>query len=388
MLLAAAAQGSSTHERAFIPPVRAPPVRSPPRVGEVPNSAYRPNNVRPAGVGEVGSGALTGVAGAGRGTAPESTTPFKSEEGFYARNKELIDKALESVEQVFDLLSNIVDLAGGDDDDEDDDSSSSTIPLTEPTQVSSTSDGATNSTANFILNQNNVTYTFTSDPRLISLDVVAEMSGPTPNRLSFQQDLFTAEEYGMFVESPVCFYANIERMYSSAAAEAASASASDASSPITSASPSATDSPSDEEATSCIDIGIGAPVCTAIAGSPQWTSSQASSISSLWAYQLPNQLWSAHFATPTAVAGEVTATATSTTSCPALDGGDGGPVTSYRELKVRGGGEGATGTSSGGAEAPVETSSEVVNGVERLVGGLERTWWAGIGVLVLGGFMM
>lgn len=316
--------------------------------------------------------------------------PFKSEEGFYARNKELIDKALESVEQVFDLLGNIVDLAGGDEEDEDDDSSSSTPPIPGPTQVTSTSDGATNSTANFILHQNNVTYTFTSDPRLISLDVVAEMSGPTPNRLSFQQDLFTAEEYGMFVDSPVCFYANIEQMYSSAAAEAASASASasDASSSTTSPPPSATDSPSDEAATSCIDIGIGAPVCTAIAGSPQWTSSQASSISSLWAYQLPDQLWSAHFATPTAVSGEVTATATSTTSCPALDGGDGGPVTSYRELKVRGEGEGATGTSSGGDTAPVETASEVVNGVGRAIGGLGRAQWAGIGVVVLGGFMM
>lgn len=215
ILLAAAAQGSSIRERAFIPPVRAPPVRAPPRVGEVSNSPYRPNNARPVGVGDVGDGALTGIAGAGRGTAPESTTPFRSEEGFYARNKELIDKALESVEQVFDLLSNIVDLAGGDDEDEDD-SSSSTPPFPKPIQVSSISDGATNSTANYILNQNNVTYTFTSDPRLISLDVVAEMSGPTPNRLSFQQDLFTAEEYGMFVDSPVCFYANIEQMYSQA----------------------------------------------------------------------------------------------------------------------------------------------------------------------------
>lgn len=374
LLLTAAVNGASVRERAAIPPVRAPP-----KIGETPNSPYHPNAVHPPEAPGAGNGALTGAAAAGRGTAPESTTPFKSEEGLYARNKELIDKALESIEDVFDLLGDIVDLIGGDDDDDEADEDEPSTPRPpKPTQVSSTSDGATNSTANYILSQNNVTYTFFSDPRLISQDVVAEMSGPFPNRLSFQEDLFTAEEYSLFVNSPVCFYANIERMYSSASAEAASASTLS-----TTAAPSATQSPSssDEDNTSCVDIGVGPTVCTAIPGSPQWTSSQASEISSLWAYQLPDQLWSAHFATPTAVSGEVTATATSTTSCPAFDGGEGGPVTSYRELKVRGGDN--TETETSGGDGAVETSTEVANAAGKMSGGMRSGWWL-VGIVAWG----
>jgi hypothetical protein len=45
-------------------------------------------------------------------------------------------------------------------------------------------------------------------------------------------------------------------------------------------------------------------------------------------------LWSAHFATPTAVSGEITATATSITTCSALDGRV-DVVTKYRELQIK-----------------------------------------------------
>ncbi|KAM0717985.1 hypothetical protein Q7P37_006317 [Cladosporium fusiforme] len=138
LLLTAAVHGASVRERAAIPPVRAPP-----KIGETPNSPYHPNAVHPPEALGAGNGALTGAAAAGRGTAPESTTPFKSEEGFYARNKELIDKALESVEDVFDLLGDIVDLIGGDDDDDEADEDDPSTPRPpKPTQVSSTSDGA------------------------------------------------------------------------------------------------------------------------------------------------------------------------------------------------------------------------------------------------------
>jgi hypothetical protein len=330
VLLAAAAHGATIQERAIVP-FRAPKVPERPEFIS-PGSA---GGVRPhIGSGASDAGAWAGIAAGGRGTAPESTTPFQP--GFYERNKELIEKAVEVIGQVYDVLSNVVDLVGGNDDDQDDiekwQPTNTLPPSIKPTQVASTSDGATNSTANYIVSQNNVTYTFFSDPRLMSKDVVAEMADSSFNRLSSYQDLFTQGEYSMFLNDPICFYANIESMYLNASASA-EVEASITPSPTQSLARRQT---SDDESTSCEDLGIAgvSQVCTAVPGSPQWTSSQASEISSLWAYQLPDQLWSAHFATPTAASGEVTATATSTTSCPAFDGRE-GVVTRYRELQIR-----------------------------------------------------
>jgi len=351
VLLAAVAHGATIQERAIVP-FRAP------KVPERPNfiSTGSAGGVRPhIGSGASGVGGWAGIAAGGRGTALETTTPFQP--GFYERNKELIEKAVEAIGQVYDVLSNVIDLAGGNDDEEDDTEKwqpTNTLPSSiKPTQVASTSDGATNSTANYIISQNNVTYTFFSDPRLMSKDVVAEMADSSSNRLSSYRDLFTQGEYSMFLNDPICFYANIESMYLNASSSAE-------------AEPSTTPSPtqslarrqsSDGESTSCEDLGIAgvSQVCTAVPGSPQWTSSQASEISSLWAYQLPDQLWSAHFATPTAASGEVTATATSTTSCPAFDGRE-GVVTRYRELQIRSMDAGETSGSDGAAITPANES--------------------------------
>jgi hypothetical protein len=333
LLLAAIAHGATIQERAIVP-FRAPKV---PERPEFPSGGF--GGVRPhIGSGASDAGAWAGIAAGGRGTAPESTTPFQP--GFYERNKELIEKAVEAIEQVYDVLSNVIDLAGGDDDDDDDgdtekwQATKTLASSIKPTQVASTSDGATNSTANYIISQNNVTYTFFSDPRLMSKDVAAELADPSFPRLRSYQDLLTNQEYSMFLNDPICFYANIESMYLNASASASAE-------PEASITPSPTQSlqrrqSTDGENTSCEDLGIAgfSSVCTAVPGSPQWTSSQASSISYLWASQFPDLLWSAHFATPTAVSGEVTATATSTTSCAALDGRE-GVVTKYRELKFK-----------------------------------------------------
>jgi hypothetical protein len=337
VLLAAIAQGATIQERAFIAPKapEIPPVRP---------DSFSPGSVSSGGRfgGDVVGAGSSGATIGGLVAEPASTTLFQP--GFYEKNKELIKKAVESVYDVFDFLQNVISLAEPDDDDDDDTHKwqpTSTLPASiRPTQVANTTDGALNSTANYILTQNNVTYTFLSDPRLMSKDVVAEMAS---YRLSAYQELFTQQEYSMLEVDPICFYANIESIY----LNASSSEVADAS--IT---PSPTQSlgrrqSTDDETTSCEDVGIPgvSPVCSSTGDSPQWTSSHASDISSLWAYELPDQLRSAHFATPTAVSGEVTATATSTTSCVGLDGGE-GPVTRYRELKTR---DVESATASGGS---------------------------------------
>lgn len=321
ILLAALAHGATVQERAFIP-FRAPKVPDRP---ELSSGGARPHIGSDSPGAGAGAGAWSGLADGGRGTAPESTNPFQP--GFYERNKELIEKSVEAAGEVFDVLQNVIDLAsgGGDDDDTEKWQPTNTLPSSiRPTQVASTSDGASNSTANYILSQNNVTYTFLSDPRLMSMDVVARIADSSFNRLSSYQDFFTEQEYSMFLDDPICFYANIESMYLNASSTVVA---------DTSITPSPTQSlarrqSTDDANTSCVDLGLPgiSAVCSAASGSPEWTSSQSSELSSLWASELPDQLWSAHFATPTATSGEVTATETSTTSCAGLDGGE-GPVT-------------------------------------------------------------
>lgn len=382
ILLAASAYGATIQERAIVP-FRAPKIPERPDFASPGSSGLRPH----IGSDTPGAGALSGVAAGGHGTAPESTTPFQP--GFYDGNKELIEKAVDVVSQVFDVLQNVIDLAGGDDDDDDDTEkwqpTNTLSPSIRPTQVASTSDGVSNSTAKYILTQNNVTYTFLSDPRLMSSNVVAEMANTSFNSLSLYQDLLTRQEYSMFLDDPICFYANIESMYLNASSSVV-ADATITPSPTQSLERRQSD---DGENTSCVDIGVPGidPVCTAVPGSPQWTSSQASEISSLWAYELPDQLWSAHFATPTAASGDVTATATSTTSCVGLDGGE-GPVTRYRELKIRGmDAEETSGTSSGGSDAATTPIGESVSaGIATRVGPLLACMVAGavvIGVSIL-----
>jgi len=381
ILLAAIAHGATIQERAGIP-FRAPKVPERPDFASPGSSGLRPQ----IGSGASDAGAWSGLANGGRGTAPESTAPFQP--GFYERNKELIENAVEVAGEVFNTLQDVIGLAtGGDDDDDDDDNqkwrpTNTLSPGIKPTTVASTSDGASNSTANYILTQNNVTYTFLSDPRLMSSDIVAEMADSNFNRLSSYQDLFTAREYDMFLNDPICFYANIESMYLNASSSVV-AEASITPSPTQSLARRQSD---DSENISCQDVGIAGidPVCTAVPGSPQWTSSQASEISSLWASDLPEQLWSAHFATPTAASGDVTATATSTTSCIGLDSGE-GPVTRYRELKIREQSSATAGGSDGdAATTPVGESVSAgykIGGGSLLAGVIGGAAAAGIYIL-------
>jgi hypothetical protein len=365
-------------ERAIVP-IRAPPrpirPESPGSLGGIGGGGVRPV-VGGSAYGQVGG--LSDITAAGRGTAPESTTPFLSNAN--VGNRELIGKAVEAAESVFDLLQNIVSLAGDDDDDDEIAKNwrTSTSSLPKPTRAASTSDGAT---ANYTLSQNNETYAFLSDPRLMSRDVVAEMASANTSapRLLTNGKLFTSSEYSMYLDDPICFYANIESMYLEAFSSSATGTSAQTPTPTPTQALQRRQSSTDKaaESTSCFAMGPQA-ICSGGPGSPEWTSSQAASISSLWATELPDQLWSAHFATPaTASDGEVTATATSTTSCSGLNGRE-GHVTKYRELKFR-----------ETSVAATTSTNESTSGAARTGGkggfayGLVGAVVAGVGLLVL-----
>lgn len=380
---------ASVRERAIVP-VRAPPrpirPESPGSLGGIGGVGVRPV-VGGSAYGQIGG--LSDITAAGRGTAPESTTPFLAINA-HGGNRELIGKAVEAAELVFDLLQNVVSLSENNDDDNDNDNDeiaknwrTSTSSLPRPTRAASTGDGAT---ANYTLSQNNETYTFLSDPRLMSKDVVAELASANTSapRLLPNQKLFTSSEYRMYLDDPICFYANIESMYLEAFSRSSSSTGSSAM-PSTTPTPIPTQSlprrqsSADEaaESTSCFVMG-SQRICSGGPGSPEWTSSQAASISSLWATELPDQLWSAHFATPAAASDEeVTATATSTTSCSGLNGRE-GPVTKYRELKFRE-------TSVAATTATNESTSGAARTGEKcgFAYGLVGAIFAAVGLLVL-----
>jgi hypothetical protein len=374
-------------ERAIIP-FRAPtpPLPILPKSPGSPGGAVRPGGGILGGGSAGTAGSWSTIAAGARGTAPESTAPFlaNTNEG----NRELVERAVEAAGLVFGLLQNVVSLFGDDGDDGDDDDknwrASKTTGLPQalkPTQVASTSDGATNATANYILSQDNETYIFLSDPRLMSKDVVAEMANANTStpRLQPDRSLFTPSEYRMYLDDPICFYANIEGMYLEAFSSSKTG-ASASTTPTPTRSLQRRQSQADESSsTSCFVMGPNA-ICPDGPGSPEWTSSQAASVSSLWATELPDQLWSAHFATPATASDEVTATATSTTSCFGLNGRE-GPVTQYRELKFR------ETPGSGGAETT--STNEVTGGAGRIGGkcgfayGLVGAAVAAFGLLVL-----
>jgi hypothetical protein len=326
--------------------------------------------VRPGGgiLGSGSSGAAGGwstIAAGGRGTAPESTTPFLANTN--GGNRELVEKAVEAAGLVFDLLQNVVSLFGDDGDDDDDDDEN----------------WRASTTTNYILSQNNETYTFLSDPRLMSRDVVVELANANASspRLSPNQNLFTPSEYRMYLDDPICFYANIESMYLEAFSSSTTG-ASASTTPTPTQSLQRRQSQADESSsssTSCFVMGSNA-ICPDGPGSPEWTSSQSASVSSLWATELPDQLWSAHFATPATTSGGVTATVTSTTSCSGLNGRE-GAVTQYRELKFR--------ETSGSDGAETTSTNEVTSGAVKTGGkcgfafGLVGAAVAAVGLLVL-----
>jgi hypothetical protein len=386
---AALAQCTAIVQERAIVPVRAPPrpIRpaTPGSLGGIGGGGVRPVV---GGYGQVGGG-LSASTGAGRGTAPESTTPFLSNPN--GGNRGLIGKAVEAASLVFDLLQNVVSLSeGGSDDEFDDDDNgdiakdwrTSTSSLPQSTRAATTSDDASTVTANYTLSQNNETYTFPSDPRLMSRDVVAEMASANTSapRLLSNRNLFTPSEYRMYLDDPICFYANIESMYLEAFSSSSTGSFA-----VSTTNPTPTQSllqrrqsSADEaaESTSCFVMGPQR-ICSGGPGSPEWTSSQAASISSLWATELPDQLWSAHFATPTTASDEVTATATSTTSCSGLNGRE-GPVTKYRELKFRETSVAAT-TSTNESTGGAARTGEKCGFAYELVGAVV----AAVGLLVL-----
>lgn len=335
------------------------------------------------------AGSWSTIAAGARGTAPESTTPFLVNTN--GGNRELVEKAVEAAGLVFDLLQNVVSLFGDDGDDGDDDDENWRAPTTtglpqalKPTQVASTSDGATNATANYILSQDNETYTFLSDPRLMSKDVVVGMANANTStpRLQPDRSFFTSSEYRMYLDDPICFYANIEGMYLEAFSSSETGVSASTTPTLTRSlqrRQSQADESSSSRTTSCFVMGPNA-ICPGGPGSPEWTSSQAVSVSSLWATELPDQLWSAHFATPATASDEVTATATSMTSCSGLNGRE-GPVTQYRELRFR--------DTSGGGGAETTSTNEVTGGAGRIGGkcgfayGLVGAAVAAFGLLVL-----
>lgn len=274
---------------------------------------------------------------------------------------------MEAAGLVFDLLQNVASIVSDSNNDNEDDtkwtpSTTSLPPGIKPTQVASTSDGASNVTANYILSQNNETYTFFSDPRLMSLNVVSEMSNSSFSRLKTEQDLFTSAEYRMFLDDPICFYANIESMYLDAFSSSSSSSTEEDA--TTTPTQSLQDrqlhvdeSDDSDDVTMCSNVyGPNVP-CSSKSDTPESTSAKSASIASLWATELPDQLWSAHFATPASSSDDVTATATSTTSCSGLNGGE-GPVTQYRELKTRE-------TSSGSDSTATLAANQVESGAAR-----------------------
>jgi hypothetical protein len=388
--LAALTQSTSIpqlQERAIIP-FRAPPPRpiTPVSPGSL-GGAIRPGSGILGSGSSGAAGSWSAIAAGGRGTAPESTTPFLANTN--GGNRELVEEAVEAAGLVFDLLQNVVSLFGDDGDDDDDDdknwrASTTGLPQAlKPTQVASTSDGATNATANYILSQNNETYTFLSDPRLMSKDVVVELANANTSspRLSPNQNLFTPSEYRMYLDDPICFYANIESMYLEAFSSSTTG-ASASTTPTPTQSLQRRQSQADESSsssTSCFVMGSNA-ICPDGPGSPEWTSSQSASVSSLWATELPDQLWSAHFATPATTSGGVTATVTSTTSCSGLNGRE-GAVTQYRELKFR--------ETSGSDGAETTSTNEVTSGAVKTGGkcgfafGLVGAAVAAVGLLVL-----
>jgi hypothetical protein len=84
------------------------------------------------GTGSSGAaGGWVAIGAGGRGTAPESTTPFLASTN--GGNRELVGRAVEAAGLVFDSLQNVVSLVGdGDDDDDDDDDVANNRPAASP----------------------------------------------------------------------------------------------------------------------------------------------------------------------------------------------------------------------------------------------------------------
>lgn len=180
----------------------------------------------------------------------------------------------------------------------------------------------------------NGTYNAAYNLGLPSIDMAKELA--TQGTLSDWSAYFTRNEYDMYKSDPLCFYANVESMYSSASASAAASQTSSGSAATISSAPSkrALQLRQSEANETCSEVAGGlTTICTPIAGSPQYSSDFSSRVSLLYVTALPDDLYSVHFGTPTST-GDVTATAVSSTICTGLDGGA-GATTSYMQLKVR-----------------------------------------------------
>ena len=291
------------------------------------NPYHEPNNSEPGGSGysdESGSGS-SGAGQVVHGTASHSTNPIESSTEEGDDRTELLEKILDAakdiLEQIQDAVSDALNQAA-------------TTTVWSITPASTATSSMPSSTSSLAPANNTDVYYAASDLSLPSIDVARELA--SQSSLRFWSELLTNGEYDMYQNDPVCFYANMESMYSSAAsssASAASTASGETAATITSAPGKRSVSPRQDDVNqTCSEFVPGISMCTPISGSPQWTSSLSTGIETLYGTALPDHLYSVHFATPS-VSGQVTATVVSSTSCVGLNGGP-GATTSYRELKV------------------------------------------------------
>ncbi|KAK4545110.1 hypothetical protein LTR36_003661 [Oleoguttula mirabilis] len=302
-------------------------------------TGYRPST---STTGDGGSD--TGESGTAQnvqGTASHSTSPFEDDEES-EEDEDLIEKILDAVKDVLEQIEDAIDNAVQN-------STPTTTLISVTAFATSTTSMAPSSTSNATAPNGNGTYNAAYDLSLPSIDMAKELA--SQGSLSYWSDFLTSNEYGMYKNDPLCFYANIESMYSSASASAtASTTTSGSASTITSAPSKRSVQARQEANETCSEFVQGISVCSYISGSPQWSSSISDEVEELYGTALPDHLYSVHFATPSTPA-HVTATVVSSTSCPGLNGGA-GAMTSYRELKVS-----QTSASSTVAASPTTTSS-------------------------------
>lgn len=254
-----------------------------PRIGKGDNGA---NTYKPPVIG--GDEALSPPNQYGSGTASSSTS-------LCARNKntcdDMKDVAEELVEQIMDAIADAAD------------------------EDSSSGDGEPEATATVI-----------SPTTARNMSSVAATPMPMPNlNMSSWMDLydyrtlFTAEEYSMLQDDPLCFYANFGRLYENYAVESRTSTGSASEQTSTSATTTTAQAkrtaqplPRDDDSTPCLGCGDveddDAPATA--------TSIDESEARTLYLSYLPDQLRLVYTSTPTSL----TATATSTTICSGLSG--------------------------------------------------------------------
>lgn len=260
-------------------PLRPPKVPEPipndlpkPRPISNPPKAPPPNTFKPPEVVEtLGTDQLSPNRNS-EGTAPESNNLcYRDKEGC----QEMLEKAAELVKE---LVSNAVDAGGSSD-------STTTSSPTKPTSsTGSTSSDPTNSP-------------------MLNANVSSWMD------LQHYSAQFTAEEFSMLKDSPVCFFGHMEALYEAYANFSSSMSSESATRTATSSSKMTNAPVRRGDPLDCLQNPEAAS-CTAA----QSSESSESAATDLYLTYLPSQISLVYRSTPTSL--EVTAT--STTSCSSL----------------------------------------------------------------------